>query len=125
MDIESTPDPYPEHTKQAAIKDASQAIGEFLDFGLPKLGGGMAVYERVTYDCECSWCAKGAGSRSAWHTEDEKEAIVDGVVQVTAWQPTHRSIQRILADYFEIDLDKIEAEKRDMLDRLRKLNAAH
>lgn len=29
--------------------------------------------------------------------------------------PVSRSIQQILADYFEIDLNKIEAEKRDML----------
>lgn len=37
--------------------------------------------------------------------------------------PTHKTIERTLADYFDIDLDKIEAEKRDMLDKMRAANA--
>jgi hypothetical protein len=33
--------------------------------------------------------------------------------------PAHKPINQILAEYFDIDLDKIEAEKRQMLDALR------
>lgn len=33
--------------------------------------------------------------------------------------PIYRSIERILADYFGIDLDELEREKRAMLDSLR------
>lgn len=33
--------------------------------------------------------------------------------------PTSASIQRLLAEYFEIDLDKVEAEKQEMLEILR------
>ena len=36
--------------------------------------------------------------------------------------PANKSITRLLAEFFEIDLDKIETEKRAMLDNLRKLN---
>lgn len=32
---------------------------------------------------------------------------------------TSKSITQVLADYFEIDLDKIEAEKRAMLEAIR------
>ncbi len=35
------------------------------------------------------------------------------------WTPTGKSTQQVLAQYFKIDLDKIEKEKRAMLDELR------
>lgn len=33
--------------------------------------------------------------------------------------PTHISIEKILAEYFDIDLDRIDEEKRAMLEALR------
>lgn len=33
MSIQQSADPYPEHTKQAAVLEESQAIGQFLDEG--------------------------------------------------------------------------------------------
>ena len=33
--------------------------------------------------------------------------------------PYHISIQQILADYFDIDLNKLEAEKQSMLEKIR------
>jgi hypothetical protein len=114
---------YPEHEKLAAVKDQSQAIGEFLDFGLSRIGGGLVLYEHVTRGCECSSCLQGAGYRDRWHTEEEKATCVDGVVQIADCQPTFRTIDSILTDYFDIDQDKIEAEKRAMLDKLREMNA--
>lgn len=33
--------------------------------------------------------------------------------------PVNKSIEQVLADYFEIDLRKIEAEKRAMLESIR------
>lgn len=41
--------------------------------------------------------------------DDESDALVG----------THRSIERLLADYFEIDLDAAEREKSLMLERIR------
>jgi hypothetical protein len=37
--------------------------------------------------------------------------------------PAGGSIEKLLAEYFKIDRDKIEVEKRDMLARLRAANA--
>jgi hypothetical protein len=110
---------YPEHAKLAEISAQSQAIGEFLDFGLPRLGGGMTLYEYVTYDCECNWCERREARRSSWHTLGEKDAAVDGVVQIKEWQPTLRTIKSILAEYFQIDQAKIDDEKAAMLTALR------
>lgn len=36
--------------------------------------------------------------------------------------PVAKSMQQILADYFEIDLSKIETEKRAMLDAIREMS---
>lgn len=109
---------YPEHEKQAAVLEQSQAIGEFLDNGLPTMG--LVLYQKITRPCE----ADHKCSRSRWHSDEELATIVDGRVQIEEWWPTHRSIQSILAEYFGIDLDKIEAEKRQMLDELRAMNEA-
>lgn len=38
------------------------------------------------------------------------------------FESDHRSINQLLADYFEIDLNAIETEKRAMLDRMREAN---
>lgn len=37
--------------------------------------------------------------------------------------PVHLNIEKVLAKYFGIDLDKLEAEKIQMLEELRKSNA--
>ena len=76
---------YPEHDKLSAIKDQSQACGEFLEW----LGSQGILLCSIPPDYD--------------HT----------------WLPIHRNVQDLLAEFFEIDLDKIEVEKRQMLDQLR------
>lgn len=75
---------YSEHEKLHAVRDQSQAIGEFLDLGrwtlcefLPETGEMHARYEPV------------------------------------------QDIQAVLAEWFGIDRDALEREKRAMLDALR------
>lgn len=75
------PDPYPEHTRQAAILGDAEVIGRFIDEG-----GYMLAENRVM---------------DGW---PEPRLIT-----------TSKSTQQVLADYFGIDLDKIETEKRAML----------
>lgn len=79
---------YPEHEKLSAISDTSQAIGEFLDYGLASQGLVLAQYDEET---DRLW-------------------------------PTHKSIMAILADYFDIDQKKIDAEKEQMLADFRATN---
>lgn len=90
---------YPEHEKLEAVKDKSQAIGEFLDFG--------------TYTL-CRWVELDKDDES---NEELIEAGVDGMYQPVG------EITRVLAEHFGIDLDVLEAEKRQMLDAQRELNA--
>lgn len=81
---------YPEHEKLQAIKEKSQAIGEFLEW------------------------LQGKGFRLAkWEKEpDEEEQLVQ----------QFPNIERLLAEYFQIDLAKLEKEKYAMLEYMRKQN---
>jgi hypothetical protein len=78
---------YPEHEKLSAVKDKSQAIGEFLDIFLPRQG--IVLMEHTEYG---------------------------------DYVPTHRSITSLLAEFFDIDQAKLDAEKEAMLDALRAAN---
>jgi hypothetical protein len=76
---------YPEHTKQSAVLEEAQAIGQFLD----ESGYTLAEYAKV----------------GGW---SEPRLV-----------PVTKSITKVLAEYFNIDLDKIEDEKRRMLADIR------
>jgi len=39
----------------------------------------------------------------------------------TEFVPVNMNIQNLLAEYFEIDLKKLESEKREMLEKMRKI----
>lgn len=117
---------YPEHEKLMAVKDESQAIGEFLDLGLPRIGGGMVIYEQCTFDCDCLACQQ-LYKADRNHEPDELATagfdpdtrVSERPVQLADWRPTLRTVQSMLAEYFGIDRGKLEAEKRAMLDALR------
>lgn len=83
---------HPEHDKLATVKDASQAIGEFIDYGLPRMG--LVI-------CEEPGTRRNRSLRPV---------------------PTSRSIQSMLADWFDIDEQALEAEKRAMLAALQEMN---
>lgn len=111
---------YPEHDKLHKIVEDSQTIGAFLDTGLPALD--LVLYQRIERDCECHACRICQGELSAWHTEDEKATIYGGRVQITEYVPMRKTIQAILAEHFGIDQEKIDAEKEQMLTKLREAN---
>ncbi len=48
----------------------------------------------------------------------------DGELKPSGFYPVYRSIEGWLAEVHDIDLDKIETEKRTMLERQRALNEA-
>lgn len=85
--------PYPEHDKQRAIIDQSQAIGEFMDWLREKHGVFLAEHD------------------PHWHPNSGCAV------------PVLTPITNHLADFFGIDLDKLEAEKVTMLERQRELYA--
>lgn len=104
---------YPEHEKLAAVKDRSQTIGEFLDWYQSEGGGVLAHWLKAAtcYVCygepgvveECDNCG-GDGAVKLEHAR----LSFDG-----------RSIEKLLAAFFGIDLDKIAEEKDAMYQEIR------
>ena len=83
---------YPEHEKLRKIRDKSQAIGEFLD-NLTTQGFYLCTLHK----------GRGFGPGGEFF-------------------PVTTPVQEILADYFEIDLNKLEDEKRALLAECRSLH---
>ena len=88
---------YPEHEKLAITKHKSQGIGEFLDW--------LRSEKRITL---CRWEESTLAS-----VDDEWEGDPAG------YYPAGTTTQALLAEYFDVDQDRLEQEKRAMLAKLR------
>ncbi len=92
---------YPEHEKLKAIKPQSQAIGEFLEWLWSKKNIELAIKHQHGVSCL-----------------DEHERIRCGYSS-GEYMPAFEDTRKILAEFFEIDEEKLEVEKRAMLKELR------
>ena len=99
-DAPREPSEYPEHEKMRAISEKSQVVGEFIDW-LREDGHDICKFEKHTR-----------------HSDELGDWTPEG------WYPQRRRIEQLLADFFEIDLDKIEDEKRAMLEQMREEQAS-
>lgn len=119
----------PEHDKLSAVKSESQAIGEFLEW-LQGEGVVLSTHHEHSKGCYCT---------NGWHeTADPNRYSIDGCPECggsptsrrplcgylsydghNELAPVHRTIEQWLAKYFEIDLAKLETEKRAMLEQMR------
>ena len=81
---------YPECEKLKAVSDKSQVVGEFLEW--------------LQYEKEFM---------IAKHVENEDEDGADYLA------PMHINTERLLAEFFDIDMDKVETERRAMLESIR------
>lgn len=84
----------PELNKRAAVLDEANSIGGFLDWLTGEGGGDVHLMRWVRDD-----------------TGDDR-LVADG-----------RSFEQLLAGYFGIDLDEVNAERMALLDYLRAVNA--
>lgn len=116
---------YPEHEKLAKIADQSQTCGEFLEWlqgqGLHLMRFGPIPDRLVCRSIECIDGKVRRGGRSVGCPRCDGTGFED--VEVQAYHSDSRSITTLLAEFFEIDQNKIEAEKRAMLDEIRAANA--
>ena len=78
---------YPEHEKLTKIKDNSQLLAEFLEWAL---GKDYAFCQRITVEGGTPY-------------------------ERTVYHPYSSSVDKILAEFYEIDLAELENEKRQML----------
>ena len=100
---------YPEHEKLEAVRERSQEIGDFLEWldGEPKI-------------VLCKWHE---AYIETMDDPDGKSAFnPSGKIRnydPARYTPANENTEKLLAQYFEIDLDVLEEEKRTMLTELR------
>ena len=88
--------------KMLAVKEQSQTIGEFLDW--------------IMY--ETDYCLM----EERTFVDDRGVEFGMGEREVKEWLPARISIERLLAKYFDIDLDQAHKEQDAELKQLIKLN---
>lgn len=91
----------PECEKMQAVKGESQAIGEFLDWMTSSKGYVIAEYPKAL---------------KVLHHHALQTQVGDELL------PIHTRIEELLAEYFNIDLKKVEKEKRALLEEQRRRN---
>ncbi len=79
---------YPECEKMSAVKDKSQAIGEFLEW----LGSEKEVF------------------LAKWELDEYEDEYITRFLY---------SAEKLLAEFFNIDLNKVEQERRQILSELK------
>lgn len=94
---------YPECEKLQAVHEESQKIGQFLDW----LTGERGIYFCKFYTLEELL---------------EYDPGIDYREEDAGFIRDYTPIQSLLAEYFEIDMDKVEEERRQILEELRRAN---
>jgi hypothetical protein len=93
--------PTPEHDKLSAIKDKAHSAGEFLDWLTSERGIILAENHQHSPACYGN-----DNHLHCWYSAGE-------------FAPVRCSLQSLLADFYSIDLEKLEAEKAAILAELR------
>ena len=110
-----TPPKTPTLDKLSRVSKESQRIGDFLEW----------LKEQGIELCSIHECGKDCSKRRCEHFEQYVPAVVrsqeEKVAERLAGQAlkTARTTEAVLATYFGIDLDKVEEERRALLDYVR------
>jgi len=99
----------PECEKLVSVSDKSQELGLFLEWVLSNQG------------TLCNWLDARYYDEKSGDRLEEYE--VNCVVESEGYYPARKSIERILADYFEIDLDKVDKERQALLKWIQNENS--
>lgn len=106
---------YPECEKLSQTSKESNKLGAFIDW-LNERGIYLAEYPRTCshYGGKCNLGHKldifDCGPGCEDYDEDTEGQL----------QPTNHTVERLLADYFEVDLAKVEEERRAILEDLQR-----
>lgn len=93
---------YPEHEKLKAIADKSQAVYDFIEW---------CSYEKSIHLAE-HYCLR--------DSHPDHPGCEEGECEMSSYMVgTFRSIDSLLAEFFQIDMQAIDREKRAMLESIR------
>lgn len=112
---------YPEHEKLRAISDQSQVCGEFLEWIQGGYEGSPGLHLcRWKKESEApQWIHEASGRPAKFHhlrAEQNPEWYPAG------YYSAGLNTKELLAMFFDIDQEKIDVEKKQMLSAIRKAN---
>lgn len=102
--------PSPELNKMLAVREKSQAIGEFLDVFLCEKG--VQLGKPHVHNERCAGWDKDRGKYNPG--ADDRCCF-----SVGEFETFHYSLEKLLGEFFKINLAKCENERRAILDHLR------
>lgn len=119
---------YPECDKLAAISKESQSIGEFIEWLQQEKGVRLAHYGMKEKWCSCPGfnvfggdefkdCPKCKGTHFQ-QNEDGTPVLIKSETLMSYPKNT----EGLLAEFFKIDMNKVEEERRAMLKSIRKVS---
>ena len=103
--------PTPELDKLAKVAPLSQKIGEFIDVFLLQEKG-LSIGRPHVHDATCRGWDEGRGKYNP-RGSDRCETYTNEFV------PCSQSLDGLLAEFFEIDMAKIEKERKAVLKHIR------
>ena len=123
---------YPEHDKLNEIRDRSQSIGEFLEW-IQEKGVSLASYHKHSDGCyvehgpvvdvdDCRWARLGDPLSGKCHHKPSQKMLDCGCSEQVLYSYSY-GMERLLAEFFEIDPVKLEAEKRAILAEFQRQTA--
>lgn len=120
-------DAYPEHAKMREVADKSQAIGDFLDWVAQHRNGQLVAYEPRDLEITCPDIRCDRGKLSATFRGADRDCprcggsgvVVEPILDHYPLRNSDNDLRKLLAEFFGIDQDKLEAEKQAMLEALR------
>ena len=107
---------YPEHEKLAKIKDQSQAIGDFLEW-LRTGEADPTGFDRSIFLATHEVITEEYSATGEWHDLPKDKWYVGDRLVLFRY-----NMEELLARYFGIDLKKLEEEKKQMLEELRRVH---
>lgn len=118
---------WPEHEKLEKISDKSQVVGDFLSWLAEEKRVVLGHYPMLALDCDCGWaklrpqigCPKCNGKGTVLDASGEPVLEESETLQIFM----DKRLEVLLAEFFKIDQNKIEKEKRAMLSTMRKANS--
>jgi hypothetical protein len=125
--------PTPELDKMSAVREQSQAIGEFLDWLTGEKGLSLCRQQvsgnngkpQIRWKAGVRKCKQYRASIRS--REPDRNDLYNGDAELnpehehwpSGFFPANENIEKLLAEFFEIDLNKVEEERRAILEALR------
>jgi hypothetical protein len=106
---------YPECEKMQKVSLQSNVVGEFLDWLSNKKN--LSICEFHDAEDDSPFIDKDTGKPAGLY---HNNSITNPDYYPTGHYPYHYQIEELLAEFFEIDLNKVEQERRQILEDLQK-----